>query len=298
MIPLFPRYRPGPRGLRGGGSGWDERAPGRGFPAGSPGHVWRVELEGGAVCIKRALAKLEVADDWRAPIGRCLYEFRWFETARAIVPGSAPRPLGVDAARGFLAMEFLPPEHFPLWKDRLMAGEVDIEVARAVGARLGALHAATAGRADIAERFGGDDRFYALRLEPYLLATAARRPGVAAPLRALVERTAATRLALVHGDVSPKNILIGPGGPVFLDAETAWWGDPAFDLAFCLNHLLLKGLVVMGAAEALAESFAALAEAYLAYVHWEPAEASRPAPPPCYPACCSPGSTANRRWNI
>ena len=48
--------------------------------------------------------------------------------------------------------------------------------------------------------------------------------------------------ALVHGDVSPKNILIGRRGPVFLDAECAWYGDPAFDLAFCLNHLLLKCL--------------------------------------------------------
>jgi hypothetical protein len=60
-------------------------------------------------------------------------------------------------------------------------------------------------------------------------------------LHALAERTAGTRLALVHGDVSPKNILVGPAGPVFLDAECAWYGDPAFDLAFCLNHLLLKG---------------------------------------------------------
>ena len=113
----------------------------------------------------------------------------------------------------------------------------------------------------------------ALRLDAYLLAAAARRRAVAAPLRALARRTAATRLALVHGDVSPKNILVGPHGPVFLDAETAWWGDPAFDLAFCLNHLLLKCLVVPGAAAALAASFTALAEAYLARVDWEPREA-------------------------
>ncbi|MBA3810403.1 MAG: phosphotransferase [Caulobacteraceae bacterium] len=240
---------------------------------GVSGHVWRVELERGAICVKRALAKLDVADDWRAPVGRCLYEYRWFETARGVVPGSAPRPLAVDADRGFLAMEFLPPEDFPLWKAKLLSGRVDIADARAVGARLGAIHAATAGRREIAERFASDDCFHALRLEPYLLATAARRPGVAAPLRALVEHTAKTRLALVHGDVSPKNILLGPGGPVFLDAETAWWGDPAFDLAFCLNHLLLKALVVPGAAEPLAASFAALARAHLARVNWEPAEA-------------------------
>ena len=59
---------------------------------------------------------------------------------------------------------------------------------------------------------------------------------------ALSRLTLATKLTLVHGDVSPKNILIGPDGPIFLDAECAWYGDPAFDLAFCLNHMLLKCL--------------------------------------------------------
>ena len=88
-----------------------------------------------------------------------------------------------------------------------------------------------------------------------------------------MDRTAATHLALAHGDVSPKNILIGPRGPVFLDAETAWYGDPAFDLAFCLNHLLLKALVAPAARDDLRASFAALSRAYLAEVTWEPAEA-------------------------
>ncbi len=54
--------------------------------------------------------------------------------------------------------------------------------------------------------------------------------------------TLAAKIALVHGDVSPKKVPAGPRGPVFLDAECAWYGDPAFDLAFCLNHLLLKCL--------------------------------------------------------
>jgi aminoglycoside phosphotransferase (APT) family kinase protein len=78
----------------------------------------------------------------------------------------------------------------------------------------------------------------------------------------------------VHGDVSPKNILVGRDDgeplPVFLDAECAWWGDPAFDLAFCLNHLLLKCLWTPGAAAALLACFDALADAYLAQVDWEP----------------------------
>jgi hypothetical protein len=88
-----------------------------------------------------------------------------------------------------------------------------------------------------------------------------------------VRVTAATKRALVHGDVSPKNILIGPRGPVFLDAECAWYGDPAFDLAFCLNHLLLKCLWTPSAAAAFLDCFDALASAYLAGVDWEPAAA-------------------------
>jgi aminoglycoside phosphotransferase (APT) family kinase protein len=89
----------------------------------------------------------------------------------------------------------------------------------------------------------------------------------------LSRRTAATRLALVHGDVSPKNILVGPDGPVFLDAECAWWGDPAFDLAFVLNHLLLKCLWTPTSRDGFLACCAALARTYLDGVTWEPAAA-------------------------
>lgn len=232
--------------------------------------VWRVESAGRAICVKCALARLAVADDWRAPVGRCRQEYRWFETARALVPGSAPRPLAADSGRGFIAMDYLADADHRLWKTELLAGKVDPATARAVGERLGAIHAASARHPKLAALFATDEAFFALRLDAYLLAAARRRPAVAGALMALVERTEATRIALVHGDVSPKNILIGPDGPVFLDAETALWGDPAFDLAFCLNHLLLKTLVVIGAGGALAEAFAALADAYLAKVDWEP----------------------------
>jgi tRNA A-37 threonylcarbamoyl transferase component Bud32 len=235
--------------------------------------IWRLDAGGRTVCVKRALAKLRVADDWRAPVSRNLYEWRWFETVRGYFPDAAPRTIAADPARGVFAMAFLPAEDYRLWKAELLAGRVDPAFAAAVGHQLGLIHAATARSEAVAEAFPTDALFFALRLEPYLLAAAARRPRVAAQLRALVERTGALHLALVHGDVSPKNILIGPRGPVFLDAETAWYGDPAFDLAFCLNHLLLKALVVPGARPALAASFAALTEAYLAQVGWEPPQA-------------------------
>jgi aminoglycoside phosphotransferase (APT) family kinase protein len=105
-----------------------------------------------------------------------------------------------------------------------------------------------------------------------LLATAARHPSLSGRLLQLAVRTAGNHRAQVHGDVSPKNILVGPAGPVLLDAECAWYGDPAFDLAFCLNHLLLKCLVRPEAKQALLESFDILGREYLLHVDWEPIE--------------------------
>jgi thiamine kinase-like enzyme len=75
----------------------------------------------------------------------------------------------------------------------------------------------------------------------------------------------------VHGDVSPKNILVGPNGPVLIDAECAWFGDPAFDVAFCLNHFLLKAAHLPQHAESLMSCFVAMTRTYFAHVQWEPA---------------------------
>src|SRR6185369_15668734 len=152
-------------------------------------------------------------------------------------------------------------------------GIVRSETARAVGDVLGRIHAHAAARPQLAAQFDSAAIFFDIRLEPYLLATAARHADLAPALRALVAQTQANARTLVHGDVSPKNILVGPNGPVLLDAECACWGDPAFDLAFVLNHLLLKCLWVPTTRDALLAGFDALRDAYFARVDWEPATA-------------------------
>jgi aminoglycoside phosphotransferase (APT) family kinase protein len=231
--------------------------------------IWRIDLPDGPICVKRALAKLRVAADWQAPVARNLYEARWMRRAALAVPDAVPALLGQDEAAGMLAMAYLPPAANPLWKARLHAGDADPGFASRVGGVLAAIHSATAADPAVPPAFPTDEIFFAIRLEPYLLAAAAAHPDRAAALRALVDVTAATRRALVHGDASPKNILCGPRGPVLLDAECAWWGDPAFDLAFCLNHLLLKCLWTPTATDGFLRCYAALAGAYLAGVDWE-----------------------------
>jgi aminoglycoside phosphotransferase (APT) family kinase protein len=251
-------------------AGPDERPRFIRLTGGVSSDIWRVDLESGPVCVKRALAKLRVEQDWFAPVERNAYEAAWMERAAAVVPDAVPVLLGQDAATGVLVMAWLDPARHRLWKAELRDGRADPEVARAVGDRLVRIHAATADRAEVAAKFASDAIFYDIRLEPYLVATARAHPDRAEALNGLVETTRATRRALVHGDVSPKNILIGPRGPVFLDAECAWYGDPAFDLAFCLNHLLLKCLWTPRAQAEFLSCFDALSSSYLAGVLWEP----------------------------
>jgi aminoglycoside phosphotransferase (APT) family kinase protein len=220
-------------------------------------------------CVKRALGRLKVAADWRAPVERNRSEVDWMKTAAQFVPGAVPAILADHSADGWFAMAYLEPDRHPLWKSELRDGRIDGDFAAAVGATLARIHAASARQPALAERFATDHIFHPIRLEPYLAATADRHPDCAARLHALIEQTRSSKLVLVHGDVSPKNILCGPQGPVFLDAECAWWGDPAFDLAFCLNHLLLKCLWRPHWTARYLDSFDRLAAAYRAGVAWE-----------------------------
>ena len=151
----------------------------------------------------------------------------------------------------------------------MAAGRVDVGFAAKVGAALATIHAATAGRTEIATAFDNGAQFHALRLEPYLRFTAEKHPLVAVAIRDEVARIAGARIALMQGDISPKNILCGPSGPVFLDAETACYGDPAFDVAFCMNHFLLKAVWHPEFTHEYAASFEAMRAAYLDGVTWE-----------------------------
>ena len=231
--------------------------------------IVRVDLASGPICVKRALPKLRVEADWQAPVERNRYEVQWMQVAAGIVPAAVPRILGEDRQTGMFAMQFLDSATYPVWKAQLRDGEISADTARDVGRCVAAIHARTAGDTTVAHAFATDHIFFPIRLEPYLAATADKHPDCGERLHSLMRVTAATRKALVHGDVSPKNILTGPDGPVFLDAECAWYGDPAFDLAFCLNHLLLKCVWRPRWQARYLVCFDALAQAYLAAVTWE-----------------------------
>jgi 5-methylthioribose kinase len=233
--------------------------------------VWRAEVGPTAFAVKRALPQLRTAAHWTAPVERAESEVRWLQRAGAVVPTAVPRVLAHDPARHLFAMNYLEPADHPVWKDELIAGRVSPAFAGEVGAVLAAIHAATAVDPLIGQEFQTGELFHALRIDPFLLHVARQDDEVAPRLRQLAADLGSTRIALVHGDVSPKNILVGPSGPVLLDAECAVYGDPAFDAAFCLTHLLLKAVWLTDHAAALMDSARAFAARYRAGIDWEDA---------------------------
>jgi len=229
--------------------------------------VWKVETPSGPIVVKRPLPQLRVAAEWLAPVERGTSEVRWLKRARGVDPRIVPEVLAELPGHAF-AMRFLP--GCPVWKDELMAGRVDAGFAAQVGQGIAAVHAATAfNDADRAD-FPNDDMFRALRVDPFLLHVARQDGELAPALTALADDLSSRKIALVHGDVSPKNILVSADGPVFLDAECAVYGDPAFDLAFCTTHLLLKA--VWSGDVRLNEAAAVLVSAYRAGIDWEDAD--------------------------
>jgi 5-methylthioribose kinase len=196
---------------------------------------------GEAWVIKQALAKLRVKEDWFSDPVRVHREalgLRWLE--QLAPPGTITPLVFEDEEHHLLAMQAVPEPH-ENWKSMLLGGRVGFDHVAQFAELLGAVHhRAAERRAEIEPVFAERGFFETLRLEPYYRFTARRHPGAARFFERLVADTLAARVTLVHGDFSPKNILVHRDRLVLLDHEVIHWGDPAFDLGFSLTHLLSK----------------------------------------------------------
>lgn len=201
--------------------------------------VYRVRVAGQAdVILKQSLAKLRVKEDWFSDRARIFKEIDALKGLYPIAPaGALPQVLFEDRGNYLFAMSAAD-ENAPTWKEELLAGRVDTGLA----AQAAELHATFFEAISLRERFDDLELFEQLRLEPYYRFTAGRHPDLARYFDRAIERCREERLGLTHGDWSPKNFLVNPGGRLFsIDYEVTHWGDPGFDTAFLLNHLLLKG---------------------------------------------------------
>jgi 5-methylthioribose kinase len=190
--------------------------------------------------VKQSLEKLRVRDDWRSERSRI---FREAEAIQALSPvmgrGSVPQivHVGLD---DFLFVMTAAPAGSATWKQELLEGQVNIGLARQAGELLAVM--ITASQHDPSFRTAFADRavFDQLRIDPYYRTTAARHPDVRPLIQKLIHDSWQIRSALVHGDFSPKNLLVQNTHIFLIDFEVVHWGDPAFDAGFLLNHLFLK----------------------------------------------------------
>lgn len=225
--------------------------------------------DGPQIVLKQALPQLRVAQLWQCPMERIWREvqvLRWCQQllkdaadvlslpsqrvaegtpapAKAFLRYQVPELLWEDRANYLYAMSAAPLAA-STYKQKLLAGELNdaSEVARAAGRLLADLHGRSWQQAALAADLDDRQFFQMLRVDPYYRRVQQVHPDRAAAIEALIEALDAHRLCLVHGDYSPKNLLVAPQALWLIDFEVGHYGDPAFDVGFFLTHLALKAL--------------------------------------------------------
>lgn len=189
---------------------------------------------------KQSLGKLRVKDDWRSDRARIFKEADSMRALGSLLgPGAVPEVVWEDRPNFILVMTAAPAGSI-VWKDLLLAGEVEPAIAGEAGKILAQVMEASPHNAALRETFEDRMVFDQLRIDPYYRTVAVRLPDVAPAIQKLISDSWAIRTSLTHGDYSPKNMLVRDGKIFLIDFEVAHWGDPAFDAAFLLNHLFLK----------------------------------------------------------
>ena len=212
--------------------------------------VLRIERgRGDAFILKQARERLRVAEEWKCDVARIFREIDTLRICQLLLGESQPlfdeitielpRILWEDRENYLFAMTAAPPAA-QTWKQQLMAGEIKAEIAAACGKLLGRLHANGWNNPLVQQSLADTAYFEALRVSPYYRRIAAAHPELQAEIELLIDTLSRHRYTLVHGDFSPKNLLVAGDTVMLVDFEVGHFGDPAFDTGFFLSHLILK----------------------------------------------------------
>ncbi|MEK6238009.1 MAG: phosphotransferase [Planctomycetales bacterium] len=226
----------------------DEKVSARRLSGGVSNEVFHVRRSGGEdFVLKQAREQLRVPDPWFSRVERIHREAEVLRVCQELLGDAdndsrearTPEILFEDRENFAFAMTAAPREHV-VWKQELLAGRADLEIAACCGRLLGRMHGRSWHGADVASRLEDRSFFEELRIDPYYRTVAEVHPDLKPALTDLIDSARSERHALTHADFSPKNLLVFPGGLLMVDFETGHYGDPAFDLGFFLSHLVLK----------------------------------------------------------
>lgn len=209
--------------------------------------VFLIETPSDRFVVKQARGKLRVQADWQCSVERIWREVEVLEATATLLEdwkyrlAIVPQLLWKDQDLYAYAMTAAAPDS-RTWKEELMAGVDGREVALSAGWLLGEIHSRSWHSEELAAKFSDRTYFTQLRLEPYYIVAAQQYPRLAGKLSDLVDQTLREQHCLVHGDFSPKNLLNSAAELMLIDFEVGHYGDPAFDIGFCLTHLVLKAI--------------------------------------------------------
>lgn len=211
------------------------------LPGGVSSHVWLVRSDPELYVLKQPLARLATEVEWRSGLGRSEREVACLNYLGGVLPGQVPRVVAHDAAVHAVLMTSAPEEALS-WKDVLLSGTYHPREAKLAGAMLRSIHRESrSAEATVRPAFDDVTYFEELRIEPFHRFLIDRYPGLKPEIGRLIDRLLDGRTCLTHGDFSPKNILVTEDRMILLDYEVAHWGNPVFDVAYCIGHLMLKG---------------------------------------------------------
>jgi len=225
--------------------------------------VYYVKTNKNEYCIKRSLKKLLVKKDWIANTNRIKFEYYWLNHCRNILNKNIPKTYEFNNKKKYIVMEYLNNSKYKTLKELYFKKIINLNTIRLISKDLYKIHSKSNNYKTKILFKGNRNNFNDLRLDPYFNEVGRVYPKYKKYVKDLNKNYLINSSTLVHGDFSPKNILIGKNKIVYLDAECCNFGDPIFDLVFFSNHLLLKSIFIKDKSKEFIKSYMIFYKEYL-----------------------------------
>ena len=206
--------------------------------------IYKVDTTTNSYCIKKALKKLRVEKDWYADPIRSYYEYLWLKKTKKILPSSIPEVISYNRMKNYLIIEYLNMSRYSNLKEDLLKGKVDLDNLNKIAKKLLYIHKNLKSNYNKKIFQTHNFNFIKLRINPYLLELNKTYPELKKYINETVNLLRNNQHTVIHADFTPKNILVSKNKQIILDAETANYGDPSFDIVSLINHLIIKLLFV------------------------------------------------------
>ena len=231
--------------------------------------IYKVDTQYNSFCVKKALRQLKVKKVWKADTIRSYYEYLWLKKVKKILPKSVPKVFKYSRKNNFLILEYLDTKKYSVLKNDLLSGKVDCKAISALSKKLSIVHAnlKSENNKKIFQRHNFN--FINLRIAPYLFELKKNYSELNNYIKQVSNNLINYQHTVIHGDFTPKNILVNSSNQIILDAEVASYGDPSFDIVSMLNHLLIKIIFVRKNKNKLIKALRLCFNNYFNNVTWE-----------------------------